>query len=107
MAISQRDTSRTFRVDVCVDGRNIILPPGHLLLRPTDEVAQVGGIVVAGQRATRRGTLLAQGPPTAHTCEYPIGSEIHHVKTNSLEIEMDGRKYFIVHSMDVRLAVVP
>lgn len=92
---------------VQLDGQKLIIAPGHLLVRPNEEEITVGGIIQAGSQKPRVGTLIAQGERIHEMPEYPIGWTLHYLKTNSLEVELNGEKLLLINFQDIRLAVEP
>ena len=100
-------SSRTASTVLKVDGRSVTIAPGNLLVKPDNSALELGGIVVSGATKTRVGELVACGDLIFEMPDYPIGSTIYYVKTNGLEVELNGVLFVMVYFSDVKLVIEP
>lgn len=89
------------------DGSKVTLAPGHILVLPDNSPKEVGGLAVLGTAKTKQGTVVSVGDRIFEMPEYPVGSTLHYLKTNGLDVELDGVMYAIVYFMDVKVCIEP
>jgi co-chaperonin GroES (HSP10) len=88
---------------VLTPGEAYVVPPGRFLVRPLEEKT-VAGLTVVNDKQNGVGLLLQRGEKLSEQkTTYPIGCTLYYVRTNSMEVVLEGEKYLIIHWRDVML----